>query len=421
VLLIFSSSKPMTAALPLVDGSLVVGREALVDHGVDDGRMSRRHTRIARTEREWVLEDLDSKNGTYVDRRRIAGSTRTASSSIVRIGDSLFLLVDDVTPHLTTQVVVQDGIVVGATLRQAWDVIAKTASVADPLHLMGETGVGKELAARHFHESARRTGPLVAVNCAAVPASLAERLFFGVRRGAYSGAAADAEGYVQAAHGGTLFLDEVGDLDPGVQAKLLRTLDAKEVTPLGAAHPRKVDFLLCSATNATLRQRVDLHQFRADLFHRLMVRVVTIPPLRERREDLAWLAESAARARGAAGVHLSLVEALLERRWPGNTRELLSQVRAATAAALESASGDNAVVVHASHLPHPEPVSAVRGGGVVRAGGTALARPEIIEALQRAGGNVSETARRLGLHRNQLRRLIDSLEIDIDVTGEGVG
>jgi transcriptional regulator of acetoin/glycerol metabolism len=399
-LVVFCAGRPASHAFPLVDRELVLGRELLVGVGADDQRMSRRHLRIG-YERGFHVEDLASRNGTFVDGRRVTERVQVAGSAVLRVGDSIVLLVEDVKPFLARPVEITGDVVVGATLRRVWDEIASAARAGDPLHLVGETGVGKELAAAYFHRRLGRKGELVAVNCAAVPASLAERLFFGARKGAYSGAG-ESDGYLQAAHGGTLFLDEVGELELEVQAKLLRVLETQEVTQLGGVRGKKVDFAICSATHESLNRQLEQGGFREDLYHRLCARVVVLPPLRERREDLPWLAVAALKDRGATEVTAGFIEELYQRRFSGNVRELYALVRAAAGSVEEGAA------LHASHLPAVEAAGA--SGPGERA---AVGREEIVETLQRTGGNVSESARRLGLHRNQLRRLIKQLGIEV--------
>jgi transcriptional regulator with PAS, ATPase and Fis domain len=177
----------------------------------------------------------------------------------------------------------------------------------------------------------------VTVNCATIPKDLAERLLFGTVKGAYSGATSDAEGYLQAAHRGTLFLDEVAELEPGIQAKLLRVLETREVVPLGGTRPHPVDIGLCTATLRDLRDAVASGGFREDLYYRIGRPEVHLPPLRERPEEIPFLVEQAARSSGSkAGA--PLVEACLLRPWPGNIRELSTEVRAAAALAVAEGS-----------------------------------------------------------------------------------
>ena len=214
---------------------------------------------------------------------------------------------------------------IAALLREI-DVVADSEL---PVLLLGETGVGKELFARRIHQrSRRRERPLVHVNCAALPESLAESELFGHAKGAFSGAGAERPGRFEAADGGTLFLDEVGELPLPVQAKLLRALQNGEIQRLGADRPRSVDVRVVAATNRNLREAVRDGRFRADLYHRLSVYPVPIPPLRERGADVLLLAGrflELNRARlGLRSLRLSpeAGEALTRYRWPGNVREL---------------------------------------------------------------------------------------------------
>jgi DNA-binding NtrC family response regulator len=286
--------------------------------------------------------------------------------------------------------------------------------MSNVLHLTGESGSGKEHAARRFHASgARPKGPFVAVNCASIPAALAERLLFGAKRGAFSGADADVDGHVQAADGGTLFLDEIAELDPPVQSKLLRMVENGEVTALGGARPRKVDLRICTATHDDLRARVAAGTFREDLYFRLGRPSVSLPPLRERAEDIPWLVQAA--LEGGKPPHVSIVELALARPWPGNVRELLLEIREAARAA----SSEECDAVEARHCSAEAGVRADEAGGAE--GGAERTSPrrseppttsEMLEALRANAGNVARTARALGVHRTQLRRWLDRDGVD---------
>jgi DNA-binding NtrC family response regulator len=278
--------------------------------------------------------------------------------------------------------------------------------------ITGESGTGKELAARAFHSAGpQASGPFVAVNCAAIPEGLAERLLFGARRGAYSGATHDTEGYVQAAHGGTLFLDEVAELDAAVQAKLLRTIETQQVLELGAVAPKPVRIRVCSATH-DLRARVKAGRFRDDLYYRIGQPEIQLPPLRERREEIPWhLAEcvKVVDPQSPLSIDVSFVVECLQRPWPGNVRELLGEGRRAAARALDE--GRRSVeardldpragkgVIHPRSEPEPPPPDGPP-------------EDEIAEALRLERGNVSRAARRLGIHRNRVRRWLDKYGVD---------
>jgi DNA-binding NtrC family response regulator len=347
----------------------------------------------------------------------------------------VFLVEEDVEPF-RAGIATVGGALLGPTLARVWDAIGRAARHGASLHITGESGTGKELAARAFHAVGPRCGgPFVAVNCAAIPEGVAERLLFGTRKGAFSGAAVDAEGYVQAAHGGVLFLDEVAELDLTVQAKLLRALEAKEVLPLGATRPVKVDFALASATHRDLRDQVAAGKLREDLFFRIARPEIRVPPLRMRPEEIPWLVAAALQGAeatdGAPEAHASLIEACLARAWPGNVREILAEIRAAG----QQARSEGSRWVQAGHLS----ASAGRAFAAAPAPAAAPAQPaeaaaqppwvprrtsrpperEVIEeALRRAGGNITQAARALGVHRTQLRRwmarfgIVSSLDED---------
>lgn len=430
LVLVFSVERPRCDVLPLIDGELTLGRgdvPGVPGVSLDDPQMSRRHVRIKLSGPAWEIEDLGSRNGTWVDGEPLTDADEPRSSEgarIMRAGLSVFLLERDVEPY-RAGVIETGGTVLGPTLARIWEATSRAARFGSTLLVSGGSGTGKEHAARAFHAlGPRHEGPFVPVNCAAIPGGLAERLLFGARKGAYSGAAEDAEGYVQAARGGVLFLDEVAELDLGVQAKLLRALEAKEVIPLGAARPLKVDFALVSATHTDLRARVASGALREDLFFRVARPEVRLPRLEERKEEIPWLVCAAIREAHAIGApaaegarqkaHASLVEACLRRAWPGNERELCAEVQTA---AHEARSAGSAWV-EAPHLaPSAGLAFAPAGAGAPRppapprpgAAGRKAPLPAdaiIEEALRRERGNVARAARALGVHRTQLRRWI---------------
>ncbi|GGH64074.1 anaerobic nitric oxide reductase transcriptional regulator [Comamonas phosphati] len=301
-----------------------------------------------------------------------------------------------------------------------------------PVLLLGETGVGKEMFAHRLHRLSRRgSRPLVHVNCAALPEALAESELFGHARGAFSGAVSDRPGRFEAAEGGTLFLDEVGELPLSIQAKLLRTLQNGEIQRLGADRPRKVDVRVIAATNRNLRELVQEGSFRADLYHRLSVYPIPIPPLRERGNDVLLLAgrfleQNRARL-GLRSLRLSAAadEALRRYRWPGNVRELEHVVsRAALKALSRGARRSDIVTLDADLLDldagAPYPPAAATGQvqpmvqAMVQAAGhdlplrdrvDACQRDCIRAALQRHGGSWAQAARALDLDASNLHKL----------------
>jgi transcriptional regulator with GAF, ATPase, and Fis domain len=307
------------------------------------------------------------------------------------------------------------------------------ATTGESLLIVGESGAGKELAARRFHGAGSRPGaPFVAVNCATIPKDLAERLLFGARRGAYSGAVADADGYIQAAHGGTLFLDEVVDLELANQTKLLRVLENREVQALGATKPQRVELRVCVAAQRDLRQEVALGRFREDLYFRIGRPELRLPPLRERPEEIPWLIDAALREfvtnlktrESRLSLSAGFVEACLLRPWPGNVRELRAEVRSAARRAVQ----EGAALIAPQHLGEqagramPQPVAPQPAANLAApVPSTPLPNEaERCEAVLRsANGNINRAAQELGVTRSKMRRLIERHQIDIERMRQG--
>ena len=275
--------------------------------------------------------------------------------------------------------------------------------------LSGETGTGKELLAQAIHSgSERRTGPFVAVNCAAFPDTLLESELFGHLRGAFTGAERAKQGLFQTADGGTMFLDEIGETSATLQAKLLRVLQEREVRPVGGERARRVDVRVVAATNRELQAEIKATRFRADLYYRLAVFPIRVPPLRERRADVVPLAEHFlalyGRREGRAGctLHAESASALLAHSWPGNVRELENEMQRALAL---SKAGD---CIFPARLSERVGVTAPPLHEVTHCGETlreTLARVETLilqRTLQRFGGRRIETARALGVTREGL-------------------
>jgi transcriptional regulator of acetoin/glycerol metabolism len=405
LVLVFAGGTPALqgfASAPFPDATMTLGRGTENEACVNDPRLSRRHAELRWSGASFTVRDLGSHNGTFVDGDKLEPGMRKGGR-VVRAGGSVFLLSADVRPFLRGAVEVSDVQVVGPTLRAAWNEIRAVADGSTILHVHGESGSGKELAARLYHEAHGRGGPFVAVNCATIPTALAESLLFGAQRGAYTGSTASTEGYVEMADGGTLFLDEVAELALDVQAKLLRVLETREVWPLGAARARTVDLRLCTATHRDLHGDVAAGRFRQDLYFRIGRPRVDLPRLRDRLEDVPWLiAQALRRSHPSLGVGATFVEAALLRPWPGNVRELVTEVadagRRAVARGAERLAAEH--LSQTAGLPLAAPDASPSGPRTA-----ASLSPEAIEtAMRDAGGNVSAAARALGLHRTQLRR-----------------
>lgn len=395
-----------------VEQPLELGRADFAEEDQGEQLISRRHVRVELDASRLLVTDLGSRNGTFVAGRRISAPTPLPFLCTLRIGGVLFLAVEDVLPFLDGGIGVRSGIVSGPTLRQALDTIALTRrmGLVRSLLLSGETGSGKEIAARVFHDAADKPGaPFVAVNCATIPKELAERLLFGSRRGAFSGAT-DATGYVQAAHGGTLFLDEVAELSPEVQTKLLRMLETREVLRLGATRAEAVDVHVCAATWRELRGEVAAGRFREDLYFRIGQPEVKLPPLRERLDELPWHVQDTLDACcGPGRLHASaaFIEACALRPWTGNVRELRAEIRRAAASSLAK----GVTSLGAQELS-PLAGQPIERESAVPAPAPALPADEFAEALSAEKGNVLGAARRLGVDRNRVRRWLERHAVD---------
>ncbi|MBL8733693.1 MAG: sigma-54-dependent Fis family transcriptional regulator [Planctomycetes bacterium] len=292
-----------------------------------------------------------------------------------------------------------DGVVVASPLtRDVCRDVARIAPSDAAVLLHGETGAGKEVFADLLHRwSPRHSGPMVAVNVAALPEALIESELFGHTKGAFTGAVAERRGRVHEADGGTLFLDEIGELPLALQPKLLRVLETRQVTPLGGREQQTIDFRLVVATNRDLDLEVQNGRFRQDLYYRIAVIAVEVPPLRERPEDVLPLAQFFLQREGRKHLGPAAAALLQAYPWPGNVRELQNAMRRAAILA----AGE---VVLPENLP-PALLSSGAPAAVSAAAGSSLAEMEhraIVAMLERTDGNRSEAARRLGISRRKL-------------------
>jgi DNA-binding NtrC family response regulator len=290
-----------------------------------------------------------------------------------------------------------------------YQLVSRVARTTATVLIQGESGTGKELIARAIHrQGPRREKPFVAVNVAAIPESLAESELFGHERGAFTGAYYKKIGKFELAHGGTLFLDEVASLRVDLQAKLLRVLQEREVERVGGSRTVKVDVRIIAATNANLKKAVRDRTFREDLYYRLNVVPITVPPLRERREDVPLLVEHFIRkynrqfGKEVKGISQRALALLTSYRWPGNVRELENIIERSVALApggaiyLKDLPLDLALSDHGAHELDEEPLS-------LREAREQFDRQFILGVLERVDWNQSRAARLLGLHRNTLK------------------
>jgi len=311
------------------------------------------------------------------------------------------------------------GLLIGTSeaFARILDLIEKIKNLDAPVLIVGESGTGKELIAREIHTRGYRAiAPFVAVNCSAIPDHLLESELFGHVRGAFTGALRDKAGLIEEAARGTFFLDEIGDLPLPLQAKLLRVLQEREMRRVGETRTRRVEARFISATNKDLEREVEASRFREDLYYRLKIIVVDVPPLRERRDDFPALlerfGESYGTAMGRRRVEFSVraMDLMCAYGWPGNVRELQNEIQRALILCGEDG------VVRPEHLS-PKLNPQLESGDVSAGGSFAEAKAEFVrrflhQALRRCNYNKARTAEQLGLSRQGLFKLLKKHRLD---------
>ncbi len=376
-----------------------------------DRTVSRLQCEFSVTSGAITLRDHGSTNGTFVDGHRVR-DLDLVPGAFVRVGSTV-LRVDrrDEPETLALSTRVSFGSLVGASveMRRIYAVLERAAPTDATVLVEGETGTGKELVARSLHDASRRAAkPFITVDCGALPENLMESELFGHARGAFTGAAGDRVGAFEAAHGGTLFLDEIGELPLALQPKLLRALESRTVRRIGENHARPVDLRVIAATNRTLARSVNEGLFREDLYYRLAVIEVRLPPLRARREDLPLLAAHLIeRFTGSPGTPTpSMLAALFARSFPGNVRELKNFVERSISLGLPSVPPPPPDSVRASVLPPGTdalvpvhlPMKEARVAWM-----DAFESVYVQALLQRTGGNVTRAAALAGISRRFLQ------------------
>jgi two-component system, NtrC family, response regulator HydG len=390
-------------------GGVTVGSGPDNDLVLDDRRVSRHHLRLSPHPGGVQVADLGSRNGTFLGRARIKQAVAQAGA-VLEIADLRLAIEPDVeTAEVPPSPRRELCGLIGrsAAMRRLFTLIERVAPSDYTVLIEGETGTGKEVVARALHElSPRRARPLVVLDCAAISSGLVESALFGHVRGAFTGADRDRDGALARADGGTLFIDELNSMPADTQAKLLRAIETRRFLPVGGEHERAVDLRVVAAANVPLAGEVAAGRFRADLFYRLSVIRIELPPLRSRLEDVPALVQHFLRAAGreteVGGHNLDL---LLGSAWPGNVRELRNTIERALALAgpgphgfddLPISRGDAAPTMAwpiALDLPFKEAKDQLVG---------AFERVYVTQLLARAGGNLSEAARRAGLSRRHL-------------------
>jgi hypothetical protein len=387
-------------------------RGARIRATIPDHSISREHARLVREHRQWFLEDLSSKNGTFVNGEAIDRHP-LIDGDLIQVGATFFIFrVQLASSHGDGDQPMTGGF---ATFNRSLEAklrrLERIARDDIPVLIQGETGTGKELVAREVHVRSGRSGKFVAVNCGAIPATLIESELFGSSKGAFSGAVQDRLGLIRHADGGTLFLDEVAELPKASQVALLRVLQERQVRPVGDTTEVDVDVRIVAATHQKLDQRVAEGLFREDLHARLAGFCIELAPLRERREDLGTLiAALLSRAAGAGATQLTIRSsaalALLRYRFPSNIRELEQALR--VAATLVGA-GPIAI---GDLPPHFAIAQSSRSDDFTVADQDL--RRRLAASLMETGGNIAATGRAFGKAPAQIRRWCRRIDLDIE-------
>ena len=462
VLLYAPEYHTLEPAYPLTTRQLVIGREQPADILIPQPAVSRSHARINHDGHGWVLRDLGARNGTLVDGVFI-DQCRLENGAEIRVGDAFFKFIErdaeSYRPYRIDGAVVgayatPSGIVGGYQLATIASSLERIAKSLISVVILGESGTGKEVFARQVHTWSGRTGAFCALNCAAIPPTLLESELFGYRRGAFSGADRDHVGLVRAADQGTLFLDEVGDLPLEAQAKLLRVLQTKEVLPLGSTQPDTVDVRIVCATHRDLSAMQGDGAFRGDLFARLNEYSVTLPPLRERKEDVFALCLEFLRLHKRPDLKLTVpyMTGVLHYDFPYNVRELEALIKRGIALSEGGSLGaahlsseihqrmrsygrrhDSPSVPSSGHVPplqrppapswYPPapastdptaaPDSATAAAAIPRAVSSYVpSAQELRDVLSATGGNIAAVGRHYGKERMQVHRWMKRHGID---------
>jgi DNA-binding NtrC family response regulator len=385
-----TENEPASVVLRAGD-ELTLGSGRAAALRIEDAAVSSLHCRLRVLDSGIAVEDLASKNGLYVGGARVGAAVLAESGAAFVVGRSavsvrMIECDEDEKPSEPLPGVIGTS----APMLRVARLVRRHAKSRVPILLQGESGTGKDMVARAVHELGRRNGPYVPLNMAAVPESLADAELFGHRRGAFTGAVSSRVGAFEQAHEGTLFLDEIAELPLSIQVKLLRVVEDGMVRAVGAVQALRVDVRVVSASWAPLDERVLEGRFRADLYHRLATVVVELPPLRQRRSDIAQLSHSLLRRMradvGERALSSAALSRLVEQSWPGNVRELGAVLYRAAASADHEIAARHIDEASRQAAPHAR-------------------RPaqDAHALLEQCSGNVSRAARAAGVPRSTFR------------------
>jgi DNA-binding NtrC family response regulator len=414
------------------DGTVSIGAMEDNDLVLHDETVSRYHCRIVQEANSYVLVDLGSTNGTFINRVRIKEGYLKPGCTVGLGQTELKFLTADEKVEIVPSRKDHCGDMVGkhARMRELYAIIEKIAPTTTTVIIEGETGTGKEVVAQTIHKlSNRSSGPVMIFDCGAVPENLLESELFGHEKGSFTGAIMTRQGIFEMAHGGTLFLDELGELSLDLQPKLLRALEQREIRRVGSNKPIKVDVRVIAATNRNLEEEVRAGRFRQDLFYRLSVVRLFLPPLRDRVEDIPLLIKhflrSASYAKNAdgsprvTGISREALDLLCAYSWPGNVRELVNVVERACSFCesetiqipdLPDMIRDAPRIGATRDLPTGEYTFKEAKERWV----SSFERDYIVNLLKKNGGNISHAAREADIDRKYFRKLMRKYGIEAD-------
>jgi transcriptional regulator with GAF, ATPase, and Fis domain len=393
----------------LDEGTCLVGSGSRSNLLLDDPTVSRAHAEFTLVPEGVHVRDLGSRNGTFYQGQRLTSAILSPGTRLLLGAAPVSIELDEA--HLNHAASVGGSLFRGMTgasavMLRLFTTISRLDGSLVPVLVQGESGVGKELVARAIHEGSRvGTGPFVPVNCALLSRELAASTLFGHAPGAFTGAVSARQGAFVSAHEGTLFLDEVGELPLEAQGSLLRALETGEVLPLGQDTTRSVRVRVLAATNRDLTERVRAGGFREDLYFRLAVVTLVVPPLRDRRGDIPELARCFARQEGSSDLDEEVLAELSQRDFPGNVRELRNAVLAYLALGQLGHSPATREPSEDARAPRLDVPYLAQRDALVEA----FTRDYLIKLLEYSNGNQVQAARIAGLDRSYLGRMVNKL------------
>jgi transcriptional regulator with GAF, ATPase, and Fis domain len=409
--------------------TIKIGTKKDCEMMLTDDTVSRIHAEITKNKQGYLLRDLDSTNGTFVEGLKVK-EAYLAAGSVIRVGETKIKFVpQDEKIEIVPSTKSRFGEIIGQSLemRKIYGILEKVAPTNVTVIITGETGTGKELVAKGLHSHSKRSKrPFVVFDCSAVQKNLIESELFGHERGSFTGATATRQGAFELADGGTIFLDEIGELSMDMQPKLLRALEQGEVKRVGADRPRRVDVRVIAATNRDLKDEVKKGNFREDLFFRISVVQVHLPPLRKRMDDMPMLIEhfidvnstqEEERKQGTIKFSEASMDVMREHSWPGNIRELknvidrsisFSETEIINVAELPEYLREKSVVTSQPRIRGDMPFKEAKEKWV-----ESFEKDYLIDLLKKNNLNISKAAKQAGIDRKSVQRLLKKYNLNV--------